>query len=166
MNFRTIFIAGLCSFFLLAPTFIYAQDSAKESEQLDFAQGLLSRGMYDMAIVQYQKFISDYPHSPNLQKAYLSLGEVYFLSQDYNKAVDAFNQFNALYPDSEQLPVSLLRLGQIDIQQKKYDEALKQLTAIDAQQKLKGPMLQSFDFYIAKAYQGKIDHTSALDFFQ
>ena len=92
---------------------------------MDFAQGLLSRGMYDMAILQYQKFISDYPHSPSLQEAYLSLGEGYFLSQDFNKAVDTFNQFNQLYPHSDQLPVSLLRLGQIDIQQKKYDEALK-----------------------------------------
>src|SRR5450432_2660566 len=110
MLLRPIFIVGIFLFVLNSSTIIYAQDSIKESEQLDFAQGLLSRGMYDMAISQYQKFISDYPHSPSLQEAYLSLGEGYFLSQDFNKAVDVFNQFTQLFPHSDQLPVSLLRL--------------------------------------------------------
>jgi tetratricopeptide (TPR) repeat protein len=148
-----------------ASTPIHAQVAVKETEQLDFAQGLLSRGMYDMAILQYQKFISDYPQSPSLQEAYLSLGEGYFLSQDFDRAVGTFNQFMHLYPNSDQLPVSVLRLGQIDIQQKKYDEGLKELTSVDAT-KLKGPMLQSFDYYIAQAYLGKTDTASALNYFQ
>ena len=135
-------------------------------EQLDFAQGLISRGMYDMAILQCRKFIADYPHSASLQRAYLSLGEAYFLSQDFKKAVDTFNQFKQLYPHSEQLPVSLLRLGQMDIQQKDYNGALKNLTSIDAQKQLKGPMLQSFDFYTAQAYMGKADTAFALDYFR
>ncbi len=160
---RSIVIAIL---FLMAPTCIYAQTPVKESEQLDFAQGLLSRGMYDMAILQYQKFISDYPQSSSLSEAYLYLAEGYFLSQDFNKAVDAFNKFNQLYPNSGQLPMSILRLGQIDIQQQKYDEALKELTSIDVQKQVKGEMLQSFDFYMAQAYIGKTDTVDALDFFQ
>jgi len=145
---------------------IYAQDSVKESEQLDFAQGLLARGMYDMAILQCQKFITDYPHSNSLQEAYLSLGEGYFLSQDFKKAIDTFNQFKQLFPNSDQLPMGLLRLGQIDIQQKEYDEALKELTSIDAQRQLKGQVLQSFDFYTAQAYMGKADTADALVYFQ
>ena len=162
MNLRSIFAVGLFSFFLIGPTRSNAQEPTGAGEQLDFAQGLISRGMYDMAILQCQKFIADYPHSPSLQQAYLSLGETYFLSQDFKKAVDTFNQFKQLYPHSEQLPVSLLRLGQIDIQQKKYDEALKELTSINAQKQLKGPMLQSFDFYTAQAYMGKADTAAAL----
>lgn len=88
MIFRGLLIDSLFFFSLIGGIPIYAQGtiaqgavpqgSVKESEQLDFAQGLLSRGMYDMAIMQYQKFISDYPHSLSLQDAYLSLGEVYF----------------------------------------------------------------------------------------
>ena len=166
MKFSPIFIIGLFLFLGAGSTRINAQGTIKETEQLDFAQGLLSRGIYDMAILQCQKFISDFPHSPSLQEAYLSLGEGYFLSQDFQKAVDTFNQFNQLYPNSDQLPVSILRLGQIDIQQKKYDEALKDLTSIDAQKMLKGPMLQSFDFYTGQAYLGKADPAAALDNFQ
>lgn len=166
MNFKPIAISGLILFCLGCHTHADAQANMKESEQLDFAQGLLSRGMYDMAILQYQKFIADYPQSPSLQEAYLSLGEGYFLSQDFNKAVEIFNQFKQRYPNSDQLPMSVLRLGQIDIQQKQYDEALKELTSIDSQNKLKGPMLQSFDFYTAQAYVEKADPVSALNFFQ
>jgi tetratricopeptide (TPR) repeat protein len=160
------FVVLLLAMTLLCPARIDAQVPVKASEQLDFVQGLLSRGMYDMAILQCQKFIADNPRSTFLQEAYLSLGEGYFLSQDFKKAVDTFNQFNQLYPHSKQLPVSLLRLGQINIQQKKYDEVLKELTSIDAQKELKGTMLQSFDFYTAQAYLGKADIALALDYFQ
>jgi len=166
MFLRSVFVTGILFSFLIDPGVLYAQESVKQSEQLDFAQGLLSRGMYDMAILQYQKYIADYPQSPSLQEAYLSLGEGYFLSQDFKNAVDAFNKFNQLYPHSDQLPVSLLRLGQIDLQQEKYDDALKEFTSIDVQQQLKGQMLQSFDYYTAQAYLGKGDAVSALDFFQ
>lgn len=137
----------------------------QESDQLEFAQGLLSRGMYDMAIAQFQKFISDYPKSASLQDAYLSLGEGYLLSQDFNRAAETFNQFKQLYPNSEKLPVGVLRLGEIDVQEKKYDEAIKELGTVDAAG-LKGQTLQSFDFYKAKAYLGKGDLASALNFFQ
>jgi tetratricopeptide (TPR) repeat protein len=163
-NHRLIKQLGLLTLVLIS-TPVFAQDSVKQSEQLDFAQGLLSRGMYDMAILQFQKFITDYPHSESLQDAYLSLGEVYFLSGDFNKAVDTFNQFNQRYPHSDQLAVSILRLGQIDLQLKKYDEALKEFTSID-EQHLKGQVLQSFDYFIAKAYLGLGDNASALSFFQ
>lgn len=166
MIHRSIIIAGILLFSLIAQGPLNAQGTMKESDQLDFAQGLLSRGMYDMAISQYQKFIADYPHSPSLQEAYLSLGEGYFLSQNYAKAVDIFNQFKQLFPNSDQLPVSLLRLGQIDIQQQKYDDAIKELTSIVDQKKLKGPTLQSFDYYLGQAYGGKSDTADALNYFR
>ncbi len=138
----------------------------KEIEQLDFAQGLLARGLYDMAISEYQKFIAAYPQSTYLDEANSAIGECYFLSQDFPQAIDAFNHFKELYPNSPRFPTALLRLGQSYIQQKKYDEALKELTSIDREARLKGQMLQSFYFYIAEAYRGKNDSTAALDYFQ
>ena len=143
-----------------------AQASVKEAEQLEFAQGLLSRGMYDMAVLQCQKFIAEFPKSPSLEEAYLSLGEAYFLSQDFKKAADAFNQFKQLYPNSEQLPLSVLRLSQIALQQQNYDDALKNLNSSDMIKKVSGAMLQSYDFYIAKAYAGKADNANALAYYQ
>jgi tetratricopeptide (TPR) repeat protein len=166
MNLRPFVTVVLFYLFFLGLTPINAQEAVNESEQLDFAQGLLSRGMYDMAILQCRKFIAEFPRSASLQEAYLSLGEGYFLYQDFKKAADTFKQFQQLYPDSDKLPVCVLRLGQIDIRQKRYDEALKELTSIDVQEKLKGEMLQSFNFYTAQAYLGKADTPSALEYFQ
>jgi tetratricopeptide (TPR) repeat protein len=166
MTLRSAIILGLVFFFLIGPARVQAQGNMKEVDQLDFAQGLLSRGMYNLAILQYQKFITDYPNSPSLQEAYLSLGEGYFLSQDFDKAAGIYNQFKQMFPNSDQLPMSLLRLAQIDIQQKKYDEAIKELTSVDAQKQLKGQMLQSYDYYLAESYSGKSDTVSALDYFQ
>jgi len=166
MNLRTNLIVGLYLFLLTASMPVFAQANMKESDELDFAQGLLSRGMYDMAISQYQKFIAEFPHSSSLQEAYLLLGEGYFLSQDFDHAVNTFDQFKQLFPNSDQLPIGLLRLAQIDIQQNKFDDALKELTSIDVQKQLKGAMLQSFDFYMAQAYIGKSDQKSALDYYQ
>ncbi|MDE2028103.1 MAG: tetratricopeptide repeat protein [Candidatus Omnitrophica bacterium] len=166
MNLKAFFITMVLSVGLTATSvYAHAQNSVRETEELDFAQGLLSRGMYDMAISQYRKFIAEYPHSASLPEAYLYLGEGYFLSQNFVKAMDIFHQFIQLFPHSDKLPVSVLRLGQIDIEQNKYDEALKELTSIDGQQ-LKGQMLQSFDFYTAQAYLGKKDMPDALSFFQ
>jgi len=157
-------VVFLAMLLITAPA--WAQVSPKESEQLDFAQGLLSRGMYDMAILQYQKFITNYPKSASLPVAYLCLAEGYFLSQDFDKAFDTFNQFRQLFPNSDQLPISVLRLGQIDIEKKKYDEALKELTSVDVDKKLTGQMQQSFDFYIAQSYLNLGNSAQALVFFQ
>lgn len=140
--------------------------SKKETEQLDFAQGLLSRGLYDMAVGEYQKFISSYPQSVYLPEANLAIGECYFLAQDFPRALEAFVQFKERFPQSEKIPAAILRLGQIYIQQNQFDEALKELTAIDAGAQLKGSILQSFYFYIGKSYQGKNDATTALSYFQ
>ncbi len=148
------------------PLRILAQGTVKEAEQLSFAQGLLSRGIYDMAILQYRKFIADYPQSPSLPEAYLSLGEGYFLSQDFDRAIEVYDQFIQLFPNSDQLPVVILRLGQIDIQEKKYDEALKEFALLDPSKPLKASMLQSFDYYTAQAYMGQGDAANALALYQ
>jgi tol-pal system protein YbgF len=138
------------------------QVPTKETEALDFAQSLLSRGMYDMAIAEYQKFITAYPQSTYLDDAHFAIGETYFLSQDFAKAAEAFNQFKTQFPNSNKLPAAVLRLGQMDIQQKKYDEAIKELTAVDAA-RFKARDMQALYFYMAQADEGKGDAKAALE---
>ncbi|MBF0511626.1 MAG: tetratricopeptide repeat protein [Candidatus Omnitrophica bacterium] len=166
MNLKVIFIAIV--FLFLGSTLSQADTTLplKEAEEFDFAQGLLSRGLYDQAIEQYHKFIANYPQSNFLQDAYLAIGEGYFLSQDLDKARDAFNQFKKLFPHSNQIPLSSLRLGQIALQEKEYDNAIKELTSISTTPELQKDKLQAVYFYLAHAYAGKNDDSSALDFLQ
>ena len=115
-------------FFLLSstPSSLFAQQEIlqKETEQIDFAQGLLARGLYEMSVSEYQKFIAAYPQSFYLEEANLAIGECYFLAQNFPKGIEAFNHFKELYPNSERLPTALLRLGQMYIQQKQYLQGL------------------------------------------
>ncbi len=166
MNRKTIIAILLVFCSLVFRCNVFAQSvPEKETEDLDFAQGLLSRGLYDMAANEYQKFIANHPQSTYLQEANLAVGECYFLLQDNAKAIDAFNHFKQLYPNSEKTPTATLRLGQIYIEQGRFDDAIKELTSADPAQ-LKAETLQSFYFYIGKAYRGKNDAASALKFLQ
>src|SRR3989442_6937129 len=51
------------------------QDAAQR--QLDYANGLFTRKLYDLAIPEYQKYLEDYPGRPGRANAYFSLGECY-----------------------------------------------------------------------------------------
>jgi tetratricopeptide (TPR) repeat protein len=164
MNWQKIVLISLITLHMSGLSGVFAQDAAQETEELDFAEGLLSRGMYDMAVSEYEKFITNHPQSTYIDEANLAIGEAYFLAQDYPKAIDAFNRFKTAYPNSDKLSSAILRLGQIYIDQNKYDDAIKELTSIDFETRLKGDALQSFYFYLSKAYRSKADMPSALSY--
>lgn len=142
------------------------QAPVKETEHLDFAQGLLSRGMYPMAVTEYQKFLELYPQSVYADEAMLAVGEAYFQMEDIPKALESFAQLKKTYPQSPKLPAAILRTAQIQVRQKNFDEALKELTSVDMRNSLHGQQLQSFYFYAAKAHRGKGNVSAALADFQ
>ena len=59
-----------------------SEPSAPDSEspprrQLDYANALFTRKLYDLAAPEYQKYLDDYPGAPGRANAYFSLGECY-----------------------------------------------------------------------------------------
>src|SRR5215831_20123438 len=48
-----------------------------DQRQLDYANGLFARKLYDLAIPEYQKYLDDYPGRTGRANAYFSLGECY-----------------------------------------------------------------------------------------
>lgn len=167
MNGKKLLALAVVYFSLNIATSLQAQVSdGEETEQMDFAHGLLERGLYDMASAEYQKFIAAHPKSVYLQEAALAIAESYFLAKDFPKAIEAFNQFKKQYPDSDKYPSALLRLGQIYLSQKNFDEALKELTSKNVDARLKGQFLQSFRFYTGKIYLEKKDSAKAFEYFE
>lgn len=160
--FKILIIVGLVFMGALA----YAEPDEKETEAIDFAHGLLQSGLYDMAAVQYQEFISGYPQSTFLEEANFGIAESYYLSKDFPRAVEAFKHFKEAFPNGERFPRAVLRIGQIQIAQGQFDDAIKELNSIDFQNKLTGELLQSFYFYLGKAHSGKNDLDIALTYFQ
>src|SRR2546423_1162352 len=52
-----------------------AQTEGADRRQIDYANGLFTRKLYDLAIPEYQKYLDDFRGGPGTAKHYLSLGE-------------------------------------------------------------------------------------------
>ena len=106
-----------------------AEPRARESEasdrrQLDYANGLFTRKLYDLAAPEYQKYLDDYPGSPGRANAYFSLGECY---RNLNKPSNARTNFQKVlneYGNSEFAGPAAYALAEMAFTQKDYAVAL------------------------------------------
>src|SRR6476619_4159160 len=53
------------------------ETEGEDQRQLDYANGLFTRKLYDRALPEYQKYLEDYPGRAGRANAYFSLGECY-----------------------------------------------------------------------------------------
>jgi len=69
-------------------------------DRLQFADGLFERGLYEMAVREYQGYLDDQPEGPGVDVAHYRMGECYRLM---NKLLEAERSFRTVYtrfPDS------------------------------------------------------------------
>src|SRR4051794_2997718 len=105
------------------------ESQARETEgadqrQLDYANGLFARKLYDLAIPEYQKYLDDYPGRPGRANAYFSLGECYRnLHRDSNARVNLQKVLND-YGDSEFAGSAAFALAELAFTDKDYIAAL------------------------------------------
>ena len=88
-----------------APTAL--ADDVNIDDQLDLANGLYSRGMYDMAFAEYDRLIQKYPDHPKIPSAHFRAGETLFYSKQYEKAISQYQAFVRQYPEASQRERSL-----------------------------------------------------------
>ena len=161
--FINIFIMSI---FSVLPLVVCAgETSVKDLEQLDFANGLFQRDLYDMASTEYKKFIKTFPKSQYLADAYFGIAEGAFFLKDYTKAIEGYSQYLELFPDGKKLDMVTLRLGQTLFLIGKYNEALLNLSEVSAD-KLEGEFVQILYFYMGKSYREKKNYKLALEFFE
>jgi len=102
---------------------------ARETEgadrrQLEYANGLFTRKLYDLAIPEYQKYLEDYPGRPGRANAYFSLGECY---RNLNRVSSARTNFQKVlndYGDSEFAGAAAYALAEMAFTEKDYAAAL------------------------------------------
>jgi TolA-binding protein len=95
-----------------------------DQRQLDYANALFTRKLYDLAVPEYQKYLDDYPGRPGRANAYFSLGECY---RNLNRVSSArTNLQKALndYGDSEFAGPAAYALAEIAFAEKDYATAL------------------------------------------
>jgi len=95
-----------------------------DQRQLDYANGLFARKLYDLAIPEYQKYLDDYPGRPGRANAYFSLGECYRnLHRDANARTNLQKVLND-YGDSEFAGPAAFALAEMAFTDKDYSTAL------------------------------------------
>jgi TolA-binding protein len=111
------------------PTDDFSESGAQESEgsdrrQLDYANALFTRKLYDLAIPEYQKYLDDYSGRSGRANAYFSLGECY---RNLNRSSSARTNFQKVlsdYSDSDFAGAAAYALAEMAFTQKDYAAAL------------------------------------------
>ena len=100
------------------------ESEAPDRRQLDYANALFTRKLYDLAIPEYQKYLDNYPGRPGRANAYFSLGECY---RNLNRLATARVNFQKVlsdYGDSDFAGPAAYALAETAFTQKDYAGAL------------------------------------------
>src|SRR3989440_11896077 len=105
------------------------ESSSRETEgadqrQLEYANGLFARKLYDLAIPEYQKYLDDYPGRAGRANAYFSLGECYRNLHRLSNARTNFQKVLNDYGDSEFAGAAAYALAETAFTEKDYAAAL------------------------------------------
>jgi TolA-binding protein len=107
----------------------FSTPPARESEgadqrQLEYANGLFGRKLYDLAIPEYQKYLDNYPGRAGRANAYFALGECYRnLHRDSSARTNLQKVLND-YGDSEFAGPAAFALAEMAFTDKDYATAL------------------------------------------
>lgn len=96
---------GIIDLFYLPP----AEDTAQEIYEA--ANDAMSEKNYVRAVELYNKLRDTYPFSPYTVDAELSLGDAYYLDEEYDLAAETYKDFEALHPRNEAIPYVLYQTG-------------------------------------------------------
>ncbi|VAX37902.1 hypothetical protein MNBD_UNCLBAC01-853 [hydrothermal vent metagenome] len=160
MKYPSYIFSIILSFIFFIPSL--AISSTKDIEQLDFANGLFQRGLYEMAQAEYQKFVEVHPESTYLSESYFGMAESSFFLKNYEAAKEAYNKYIEKFPQGQKKILIQLRLGQSLFFLDQYNEALKGLLGVSLED-LAQEFHQVLYFYIGKIYQAKNENELALE---
>lgn len=111
-----------------------SDQEAAQSRQIDFANSLFLRTIYDMAAVEYAKFVNGFPDSASREYALFQWGESLYNLQQFEEASTTYQRLLQENPKGEKRRLALLRLGEIAYRAERYGEAESLLTLLLAEQ--------------------------------
>ena len=101
-----------------------AETESPDQRQLNYANALFGRKLYDLAAPEYEKFIGAYSGAPGRASAYFYLGECYRALGRTAAAKSSFQTVIDQYGDSEFIGPAAYGVAEILFTQKDYDSAL------------------------------------------
>lgn len=137
------------------------KESNKEAEQIDFAQGLFERGLYPMALLEYEKYIANFPESEFVSDAYFGVAESRFLTRNYAKAVEGYEAYLQRFPEGKNRHLVQLRLGQSYYLSDHFAKALEYFRQVTPSQ-LDAPFQQTLHYFWAQVHMALDNMEEAL----
>ena len=127
-------------------------------EQKQFADGLYSRGMYEMAIREYQKTLETNSHKIAADEVLFRMAEAYRALGDLRAANEMYRRVFTEYPDRGYRHKAEFRRAELYIEERRFDDAsilLEELLEADPPHALLVPTL----YFLATCYK----HTGDLE---
>jgi TolA-binding protein len=100
------------------------ETEAADRRQLDYANALFSRKLYDLAVPEYEKYLGQYPGAPGRASAYFYLAECYRALNRSGAARTNFQSVLDNYGESEFAGPASYGVAEILFTQKEYGGAL------------------------------------------
>src|SRR5256886_2953938 len=147
------------------PSLPAAEGEQPEKRQLEYANALFTRKMYDLAIPEYQKYLDDYPGASGRPNAFFSLGECY---RNLNKSSSARSNFQRVlndYAESDFAGPAAYALAEMAFTQKNYADALPLFHRSAAKSKDPAVAL-SAHYFEARCLEALDKKDEALDIYQ
>ena len=103
---------------------------AAERKDYDGALEILKEGRYTEASTAFQQFLSKYPGSSYADNAQYWLGEVFYVTRQFESALGEFEKVVTVYPDSSKVADAKLKMGYIRYELKDWDKARELLNQV------------------------------------
>ncbi len=102
---------------------VVAPDQA-EQVQMDLANGFLAREFFDLALAEYQKYLTWFPSGFSVEEAMYRVGECHRGLKQGEAARDQYLALQKAFPNGAFFARASFRLGELDWNQERWAEAL------------------------------------------
>jgi len=107
-----------------------ALNPAEQRKDYDRALEQLKEGRYTEASSAFQAFLKKYPDSSYADNAQYWLGEVYYVTREFQPALSEFGKVVDGYPDSTKIADAKLKIGYIQYELKDWAKAREMLSQV------------------------------------
>ena len=107
-----------------------ALNPADERKAYDQALDLLKEGRYNDAAAAFQGFLKQYPSSSYADNAQYWLGEVYYVTRQFQPALAEFDKVLTAYSGSAKAADAKLKMGYIQYELKEWSKARELLNGV------------------------------------
>lgn len=141
------------------------EDEAQDKRQLDYANALFARKLYDLAVPEYEKFLGQFPGAPGRASAYFYLAECYRALNRGSAARTSFQSVLDNYGESEFAGPAAYGVAEILFTQKDYNGALPLFHKAAAKSK-EAPLALSARYFEARCLENVDRKDDALSAYQ